>query len=78
MDTIIKRTYNRYGDYDWLIRMEETPKGWCPVWCCDKRQAVRVTSTYAADLIHHISLWRDCTCPDGISGVEAIDAEEAA
>ena len=74
IDTIIRRTYNRHGDCDYLTRMEKTPKGWCPVWCADRHQAARVTETYAADLIHHISLWRDQFCPDGIKGVEAIKA----
>ena len=72
MDTIIRRTYNRHGDCDYLVRMDNTPQGWCPVWCADKRQAVKVTESYAADLMHHISLWRDWTCPNGISGVEAL------
>ena len=74
-DTMIRRTYNRLGDCDFLIRMDNTPRGWCPVWCVDKRQAVRVTATYAADLLHHISLWRDPTCPNGIAGVEMVVAE---
>lgn len=73
-DTIIRRTYNRHGDHDFLIRVENTPSGWCPVWCADKRQAVRLTETYAADLMGHIALWRDPTCPNGISGVEMIEA----
>ena len=77
MDTMIRRTYNRFGDYDWLIRMDHTPQGWCPVWCRDKRQAVKVTETYAADLMEHIAKWRDPTCPNGIQGVEAIDIEAA-
>jgi len=72
LDTIIRRTYNRHGDCDYLIRMDSTPSGWCPVWCADKRQAVKVTETYAADLMHHISIWRDHLCPDGIKGVEAV------
>lgn len=73
-DTIIRRTYNIHGEHDYLIRMEDSPNGWCPVWCADRRQAVRVTETYAADLLHHISLYRDFLCPDGIKGVEAIAA----
>lgn len=73
-DTIIRRTYNRHGDHDYLTRMESTPQGWCPVWCADIRQAARVTETYAADLLGHVARWRDLTCPDGIKGVQAIDA----
>lgn len=73
-NTIIRRTYNRHGDHDFLIRMDNTPNGWCPVWCGDRRQAARVTESYAADLLHRISLWRDWTCPNGIKGVEAINA----
>ena len=30
LDTIIRRTYNRHGDCDYLIRMDSTPSGWCP------------------------------------------------
>jgi len=71
-DTMIRRTYNRHGEHDWLTRMDNTPTGWCPVWCADKRQAVRVTESYAADLMHYIALWRDPTCPNGISGVESV------
>lgn len=74
MDTIIRRTYNTHGDCDYLTRMENTAKGWCPVWCADKSQAAKITETYAADLLYYISLWRDRFCPNGISGVEAIDA----
>ena len=73
-DTMIRRTYNIHGDCDYLIRMDNTPNGWCPVWCADKRQAVRVTESYAADLIGHIAMWRDQFCPNGIEGVEAIAA----
>ena len=71
-DTMIRLTYNRHGEHDWLTRMDNTPTGWCPVWCADKRQAVRVTESYAADLMHYIALWRDPTCPNGISGVESV------
>ena len=71
-DTIIQRTYNRWGDRMYLIRMDPWSHGWVPVWCCDKRQAVRVTASYAADLLHHIALYRDHLCPDGIKGVEAV------
>jgi hypothetical protein len=71
-DTIIQRTYNRWGDRMYLIRMDNTPRGWCPVWSLDRRQAVTVTETYAADLLGHIAAWRDRTCPDGIAGVEAV------
>lgn len=72
LDTVIRRTYNRHGDCDYLTRMDNTPRGWCPVWCADLKQAVRVTDSYAADLIGHIAAYRDHTCPNGISGVEAI------
>ena len=71
-DTIIRRTYNRHGDCDFLTRMDNTPQGWCPVWCADKTKAVRLTETYAADLMGYIALWRDPTCPNGISGVEMV------
>lgn len=73
-DTIIRRTHNSHGEHDYLTRMDKTPTGWCPVWCLDKRQAVVLTETYAADLMGHIARWRDPTCPDGINGVEAVDA----
>jgi hypothetical protein len=72
IDTIIRRTWNKHGDCDYLTRMDETPEGWCPVWCMDARQAVRVTETYAADLLHHIAIWRDPSCPDGIKGVDLV------
>lgn len=32
LDTVIRRTYNRHGDCDYLTRMDNTPRGWCPVW----------------------------------------------
>ena len=71
-DTIISRTYNKHGDKDYLIRMDHEANGWCPVWCADIRQAVKVTETYAEDLMQHISRWRDHTCPNGIEGVEIV------
>jgi len=71
-DSMIRRSYNAHGEYDYLVRMENRPQGWCPVWCVDKRQAVKVTETYAATLMCHIAVWRDPTCPGGIKGVEVV------
>lgn len=64
---IISRTYNKYGEKDFLTRME----GNCPVWCGDKRQALRFTD--ASDTVRTISTYRDWMCPDGIQGV-AVEA----
>ncbi|MAZ17903.1 MAG: hypothetical protein CL535_16435 [Ahrensia sp.] len=67
---IISRTYNVYGERDFLIRME----GNCPVWNGDKKQAMRMTNDAAHETQELISTYRDWMCPNGIEGVEIVTA----
>lgn len=68
--SLIRRTYNRHGGHDYLIRME----GGCPVWSGDRRQALRLSEASARSIYSRILDYRDWLCPDGISGVEIVEA----
>lgn len=64
----IRRTYNRYGDYDHLIRME----GNCPVWSAPAQFALVMDRATAEATVDTIATYRDAFCPDGIKGVEIV------
>ena len=62
--TIVSRTYNKYGDKDYLTRME----GNCPVWS-SKKVAIELSEQDAKKIVELISTYRDWMCPNGIQGV---------
>lgn len=62
----IKRTYNKFNEYDFLTRVE----GNCPVWTGDQKQAMVMSEKEADETLALISTYRFWTCPNGIQGME--------
>lgn len=71
---MIRRTYNRYGDYDHLIRME----GNCPTWTSPAQFALVMNRTEAQATLDLIATYRDHCCPDGIKGCSIVPIPVAA
>lgn len=55
MTYLIKRTYNRHGDYDFLTRMD----GDVPVWCGARQFAMAVSASDVPSLMGTISDYRN-------------------
>lgn len=70
MTKIIKRTYNKHGDHDFLVRME----GNCPVWMGAKHLAATFNEADANQTVELIATYRDWLCPNGIQGIEVVSA----
>lgn len=68
--SIIRRTYNVYGDCDYLVRLE----GNCPSWGGDRRYALVFTEGEAAATVDLIATYRDWLAPNGIPGVSIVEA----
>jgi hypothetical protein len=61
---VIRRTYNRHGDYDHLTHMS----GNCPTWCIPLQFALVMDMDEAQATLDLIGTYRDAFAPDGITG----------
>lgn len=61
---VIRRTYNRHGEYDHLIHMA----GNCPTWCAALQFALVMSLDEAQATLDLIGTYRDAFAPDGIQG----------
>ncbi|HEV8034375.1 hypothetical protein [Yoonia sp.] len=67
---MIRRTYNRFGDYDTLCRMD----GNCPMWTGAAQFGFLMYRAQAEVTLEVIGTYRDHLCPDGIKGLEIVPA----
>lgn len=65
----IRRTYNMFGEHQWLIALE----GDCPVWSGCKRHALDMGEQEAKDALRRISKWKNPYTQEPISGMEIVE-----